>query len=266
MPLPALDILVILPSFALVLFRISGMVMTSPVYGSTVIPVRIRAALTFALALVTFPLLRGQLPPAPTFAAIVSGALGELMIGAAIGLAMTILLLAGEVAGTLIGQQAGLSLGEVSNPMQDHQASALGQIYTTVLTLVFLIAGGHRAILVAVMDTFAIIPVMTMRDTESVVVLLTETLTAAFIAGIRIAGPAMIALFLAALTLAVLSRAMPQLNILSVGFTMKVILALGVAWLSLSFCQGLLLQFVADGLDTVRAAFHLPPVRLRVSL
>jgi hypothetical protein len=46
---------------------------------------------------------------------------------------------------------------------------------------------------------------------------------------------------------------------------MKVILALGVSWLALSFCQGLLLQFVADGLDTVRAAFHLPPVRLRVS-
>ncbi len=265
MPLPALDILVILPSFALVLFRVSGMVMTAPIYGSPVIPVRIRIALTFALTLVTFPLLRNQLPLAPTLSDIVSGAVGELMIGAAIGLALTVMLLAGEVAGTLIGQQAGLSLGEVSNPLQDHQASVLGQIYTTVLTLVFLIAGGHRAIIAAVMDTFTIIPVMAMRDTESIVLLLTETLTAAFVAGIRIAGPAMIALFLAAITLAVLSRAMPQLNILTVGFTMKVILALGVAWFALSFCEGLLLQFVSDGLDTMRAAFHLPPGRMRIS-
>jgi|CXWL01.1.fsa_nt_gi flagellar biosynthetic protein FliR len=265
MPLPALDILVILPSFALVLFRVSGMVMTAPLYGSPVIPMRIRAALTLALTLVTFPLLRNQLPLAPTIADVLSGAVGELMIGAAIGLALTIMLLAGEVAGTLIGQQAGLVLGEVANPLQEHQASVLGQIYTTVLTLVFLIAGGHRAIIAAVMDTFAIIPVMAMRDTESIVLLLTETLTAAFVTGIRIAGPAMIALFLAAITLAVLSRAMPQLNILTVGFTMKVILALGVAWLALSFCEGLLLQFVADGLDTVRAAFQLPPGRIRIS-
>jgi flagellar biosynthesis protein FliR len=58
---------------------------------------------------------------------------------------------------------------------------------------------------------------------------------------------------------------MPQLNILTVGFTMKVILALGVAWLALSFCQGLLLQSVADGLDAVRAAFQLPPGRIRIS-
>ena len=265
MPLPALDILTILPAFALVLFRVSGMIMTAPLYGSPVIPMRIRAALTFTLTLVTFPLLRNQLPQAATFADVVSGAVGELMIGAAIGLALTMMLLAGEVAGTLIGQQAGLSLGEVSNPLQEHQASVLGQIYTTVLTLVFLIAGGHRAMIAAVMDTFAIIPVMTMRDTGSIVLLLTETLTAAFVAGIRIAGPAMIALFLAAITLAVLSRAMPQLNILTIGFTTKVVLALGVAWLSLTLCEGLLLQFVADGLDIVRASFHLPPSRIRIA-
>jgi len=265
MPLPALNLFAILPAFALVLFRVSGMVMTAPIFGSPVIPLRIRAALTFVLTLITFPLLGNQLPRAMTLSDVVSGLVGEFMIGAAIGLALTMMLLAGEVAGTLIGQQAGLALGEVSNPLQEHQASVLGQIYTTVLTLVFLIAGGHRAIIATVMDTFAIIPVLTMRDTESIVVLLTETLTAAFVAGIRIAGPAMIALFLAAITLAVLSRAMPQLNILTVGFTIKVILALGVAWLALSFCEGLFLQVVVDGLDTVRAAFQLPPARIRIS-
>lgn len=265
MSLPALDMYIILPAFALVLFRISGMVMTAPIYGSTVIPLRIRAALTFVLTLVTFPLLRNQLPATPTLGAVLAGAVSELMIGAAIGLSLTILLLTGEVAGTLIGQQAGLSLGEVSNPLQEHQVSVLGQIYTTVLTLIFLLAGGHRAIISAVMDSFAIIPVLSVRDSEPIVLLLTETLTAAFVAGIRIAGPAMIALFLAALTLAILSRAMPQLNILSVGFTMKVVLALGIAWLSLSLSEGTLLEVVADGLDTVRAALQLPPTRLRTS-
>lgn len=266
MPLPALDIFAVLPSFALVLFRVSGLVMTAPLYSSPVIPIRVRAALALVLTLVTFPLVRNQLPLAPSLADVISGAVGELMIGAAIGLAMTIMLLAGEVAGTLVGQQAGLSLGEVSNPLQDQQASVLGQIYTTVLTLVFLIAGGHRAIIASLMDTFAIIPVMTMRDTQSIVLLLTETLTAAFVIGIRIAGPAMIALFLAAISLAVLSRAMPQLNILSVGFTLNVMMALGVAWLALSFCEGILLEFVVDGLDSVRAAFDLPPARIRMAV
>src|SRR4051812_42362646 len=98
MSLPALDILVILPAFALVLFRVSGMVMTAPIYGSTVIPLRIRIALTFVLALVTFPLVRNQLPATPTLGTVLAGAVGELMIGSAIGLSLTILLLSGEVA------------------------------------------------------------------------------------------------------------------------------------------------------------------------
>lgn len=264
MPVQAIDIFIWLPPFALVLFRISGLVMTAPIFGSPVLPMRIRAALCFALALVVFPLLRPQIPATATFSQVMVGAVGELMIGAAIGLTLTALLLAGEVAGTLVGQQAGLSLGEVSNPMQDHQASVLGQIYTTVLTLVFLLAGGHRAMMAALLDTFSILPVMHLVSTESILLLLVETLTAAFVAGIRLAGPAMIALFLAAITLAVLSRAMPQLNILTIGFTLKVVLALAVVWLSMMYCEHLLLEFVADGLDAVRAAFSLPPGRLRL--
>lgn len=264
MNMPAIDIMVLLPAFALVLFRVSGLVMTAPMLGSPVIPMRIRAAFVFALSVVVFPLVHSQLPAAPTLGEVVAGAVGELLLGAAIGLSLTILLLAGEVAGTLIGQQAGLVLGEVANPLQEHQASVLGQIYTVVLTLVFLVAGGHRAMIAAVLDSFAIIPAMATLDADSSVVLLTEMLSATFVAGIRIAGPAMIALFLSAITLAVLSRAMPQLNILTVGFTMKVIIALGVSWFALSSCEGLLLQLVVDGLDAVRAAFGLPQSSYRI--
>lgn len=258
MNMPAFDVMMMLPAFALVLFRISGLVMTAPVLGSPVIPMRIRAAFVFAMSLVVFPLVQGKLPVVPTLSEVIAGAIGEFALGAAIGMALTIVLQAGEVAGTLIGQQAGLVLGEVANPLQEHQASVLGQIYTVVLTMVFLVAGGHRAMLASVMDTFAIIPAMALLDANSAVVLLTEMLSVAFIAGIRIAGPAMIALFLSAITLAVLSRAMPQFNILTVGFTMKVIIALGVSWLALSSCESMLLQLVMDGLDAVRAAYGLP--------
>jgi flagellar biosynthesis protein FliR len=41
--------------FTLVLSRTSGMMMTAPVYGSSEVPVRIRAMLAFALSLVIAP-------------------------------------------------------------------------------------------------------------------------------------------------------------------------------------------------------------------
>jgi len=58
---------------------------------------------------------------------------------------------------------------------------------------------------------------------------------------------------------------MPQLNILTVGFTVQVFLALAVVWLGLNFCEGILLDVISDGLDAVRGAFQLPPGRVRFS-
>jgi flagellar biosynthetic protein FliR len=259
MPWPLFDILLALPVFALVLFRLSGLVLTAPMLASPVIPVRIRAAVAFTLAAMVFPMVRVQAPANLTLATAVVGGVGEVMIGAAIGLSLSILLLVGEVAGSMIGQQAGLSLGEVIDPLHNEQASVVGQVYTIVLTIVFLLAGGHRAAIAAVLDTFKAIPLLSYNADDSIVVLLVEMLTAAFIVGLRVAGPAMIALFLTAIALAVVSRAMPALNILSVGFTVKVMVAVAVIWLTLGLCQDILVDAVWDGLDTVRAAFGLEP-------
>ena len=62
MPWLFVDILLALPVFALVLFRISGLMLTAPIFGSRVIPLRIRGALVIVLAAMMFPLLRSQAP------------------------------------------------------------------------------------------------------------------------------------------------------------------------------------------------------------
>ena len=143
MPYPLLNILTALPAFALVLFRVSGMVATSPVFASAAIPVRVRAAFALVLSTMVFPIVFKASRKTlrwPTLA----GAVNEFMIGAAIGMTLSLLMLSAEVAGTLIAQQAGLSLSEVINPLQQTEASVIGQVYAAVFTLLFLSAGGHR--------------------------------------------------------------------------------------------------------------------------
>jgi len=98
---------------------------------------------------------------------------------------------------------------------------------------------------------------LSFRPGESVVLLLAEMLTAAFIVGIRLAAPVLIALFLSGTALGFLSRTMPQLNILSVGFTLRALITLSVAAIALGAGEGLLLDAVWDGLDMIRASFGL---------
>jgi flagellar biosynthetic protein FliR len=248
--------LVNLPVFALVFFRVSGLVMTAPLLSSPVLPRRLKIAITLTLAVLLFPPLATQAPAELTLAAIVPGAVGELAIGAAIGLGATILVMGAELAGLLAGQQAGLALGQVFNPALETETTILGQLYAIVLTFVFLVVGGHRAMIAALFDTFEVIPLFTARPDETFVVLLVELLSAGFIFALRLAAPVLIALFLETVVMAFLSRTMPQLNILSVGFNARVLMGLAVAGLGIAACQDLLVSSLRDGMETIRGLFE----------
>ncbi len=257
MPLGLTDILLRLPPFALVLFRLSGLMVTAPFFAGRMVPIRIRAAMTVALAAMIFPLVVRSVPADPTLGSLLTGGVTEFLIGAAMGLSLTILLMGAEVAGELVSQQAGISIGEVINPFLDSQVSVVGQLYALVMMLFFLLAGGHREALAALLDTFDVIPVLSFQVGDNILLLLIEMLTASFMLGVRLAAPVLIALFLTGTALAFLSRTMPQLNILTVGFTLRALLMLGLAGVTLSASQDMLLQAFADGVDSIRAAFGL---------
>ena len=259
MPWLSFDILLALPVYALVLFRISGLMLTAPIFASRIIPLRIRGALVIVLAAMMFPLLRSQAPAGLTLTMALLGGVSELMIGVIIGLSLSIFIMAAEVAGTIVGQQAGLALSRVVDPTQGQQTSVMGQLYTLTLMLLFLHVGGHRATMAALLDTYEVIPLLSFRVDESAVLLLIELLTAAFMLGIRLAGPVLIALFLTGTSLGFLSRTMPQLNILTVGFTLRTLTALAVAGVALSASQDTLVNAIFDALGTVRMSFGLDP-------
>jgi flagellar biosynthetic protein FliR len=162
-----------------------------------------------------------------------------------------------QVCGLMVGQQAALSLGQVFDPAQNDQSTVLGQLYMIVLIVLFLSVGGHREMMAALLDTFEVIPLLSFRFDDSFIVLMVEMLSAAFILGIRVAGPVLIALFLTGIALGFLSRTMPQFNILTVGFTLRILLSLAVAGVALVGCQDLFLDLIWDGLEMVRAAFGL---------
>ena len=229
MPWSLLDILLGLPAYALVLFRLGGLVMTAPVYSSLMIPRRLKAALVMVIAVVIFPSVSRQIPPDAGLATIVIGGASEIMVGATIGLAMALLLMGAQVAGIVVGQQAALNLGQVADPTQGDRSTVLGQLYTIVLTILFFSIGGHRAVMRALLDTYEVVPVMAFRYNETFLLLLVEMLTASLILGIRIGGPVLVALFLSSIAMGFLSRTMPQFNILSVGFAVRILLSIGVA-------------------------------------
>ncbi|MBN1514801.1 MAG: flagellar biosynthetic protein FliR [Phycisphaerae bacterium] len=258
MPWSSLTIPMLLPGYALVLTRLGGLVLAAPMLGSDQIPRRLRALFAAAMALVLFPVLLPTIPASLTLQAALPGLAGELMIGVLMGLGLQLLFNTARLAGMVIGQQGGLSLAQSYDPLSNDQTTALGQVYYLVLFFVFLLAGGHRAMVRSLLDSFQAVPLMSFTLGEGHLGLLLDLLRSSYLTAMRLAGPCLIALLMATLSMGFLSKTMPQLNILSVGFMVRVLLVMGVAAVSLAASGSLMADHTYDTFVIIRNAFSLP--------
>ena len=221
-------------TFTFVLARISGLVMSAPLFGSAEVPVRIRALLAFALSLLVTPVQLGVAVQMPTNLPMYAVALaGELMIGLILGLGVMILLSGVQVAGQVISQMSGMSLADVFNPGFNADVPVIANLLHMVTLAVFVIIGGHRLLVGALLDTYTFMPVGHAQLPESIGTLIASLLTESFSLAVRGAAPAMIALLLATVVLGLISRTLPQLNVLAIGFGLNAVVTFGVLAISI---------------------------------
>ncbi|MEX2119528.1 MAG: flagellar biosynthetic protein FliR [Pirellulales bacterium] len=240
--------------FTLVLTRLGGLVATAPLYG-TQTPAQVRASLALALAvLVTPSQWAGSLPAPQALSDYLLMLGGELLVGLTLGLGMTLLFSGVQLAGQIIGQTSGMTLAEVFNPGFDGSIPLISQALYLLALAIFVTLGGHRLLMAGLLGTFATIPIggagLSAGLGEAVVVLLTQS----FSLGIRIAAPATAALLLATLVMGLVSRTLPQLNLLTLGFGLNALAAFGILAMSLGGLSWAFQAEIEPALQTILEA------------
>ena len=253
MPWRIFEVYTALPAFLLVLSRVAGLMLASPLFSGTMLPTPINVILALAISLSIFPLMAGGLVVPVTLGSAAAGMAGELAIGLVLGLGVTLVFTGAQVAAQLISQQAGIALGEVFNPMMESSSTEVSQLYFLVAMAVFLAVDGHHALIRALLDSFATIPPLGFKPDASLLELVVELLTLSFIIAVRVGGPVMLALLLALLTLGFISRTMPQLNLLTFGFPLKLALAMFMMAVTLIALESILVDALVEVMDGVRA-------------
>ena len=221
-------------TFALVLARIATLLMIAPLFGSATVPVRVRVVLALALAVLVVPV-EWEKPAAhpETLASFAVQVGAEFLVGATLGLGVLLLFSSMHVAGQLISQMSGMQLADVFDPGFESHVPGFSQLLSYVTLAVFVTIGGHRRVLEALLDTFAWLPAGQGTFSRSIFDAMTSLLTHSFALGIRAAAPAMLALLLATLILGLVSRTLPQLNVLALGFGMNAMVTTAVVSISL---------------------------------
>jgi flagellar biosynthetic protein FliR len=149
----------------------------------------------------------------------------ESLIGASIGLAFGLFLMPPRIAGDFISQQIGLSASSQSGVTSDTPAASLSLIFEVVASLVFLELNGHHLIFATLHGSFDRLPLGGGFVPHPIGPMMNGIQTASEM-GLLLAGPLGLCLFLLSVSLAIMARAAPQLNIYSIGFTLQVLVAM----------------------------------------
>ncbi|HVC93041.1 MAG TPA: flagellar biosynthetic protein FliR [Pirellulales bacterium] len=220
--------------FTLVLARVGGLVFAGPPLGGAEVPKQVRVFLAVVLALLVTPAQWGAAVEAPSsLAGHVLAVGGELLIGYTLGFGVTILFSGVQLAGQIVGQLSGMTLADVYNPGFDADIPLFSQLFYLVALAVYLVVGGHRLLMAGLLETFIAIPPggagLDVSLAETLVTMIGES----FSLGIRLAAPAIVAGLLASLVLGTISRTLPQLNAMALGFGLNALTTFSVLSISL---------------------------------
>ena len=215
-------------AFLLVLVRINAMIMIAPFFSSGVIPFRLKALLSFLVTLVVFPVLSATSVKVPgNMGAYYLLVVQEAMIGIYIGFLISVIFSAFQLSGQFYSAQIGFGINEVLDPLGQISVPLVGQFKNFIGLLVFLAINGHHFLIEAVCRSFELAPVFGIGKAVSGGHLkyMVYAFSGMFIVALKIALPVLATSFLISVTMGVLSKAAPQMNIMMLGFPFQILAA-----------------------------------------
>lgn len=218
--------------------RVLALFSAMPVFSQRNVPVRVRVALSFLIALCS----QASLPEMPVVPLDSANALmlvaQQVLIGLTLGFAVRVVFGAVELAGELVGLQMGLNFAGFFDPATATQGTATGRFFSTMVAWLFIVLNGHLTVIAAVVQSFHVFAVSPepfgfLRATQPQAWGLEM-----FRLGTWIALPLVGMLLFVNLVLGVISRVAPQMNVFAVGFPVTLGLGLIGVLLTLPMMQG----------------------------
>lgn len=239
-------------TFSILLVRIAGLISVFPILNTRTIPTPVKAGLVTMLGLVLAPMI--QLPSLPSDpVAVVAGIASEFLIGLTIGLAVRLLFSGFQIAGELIGTQMGFSAIQLLDPMSHQNTPLVAQFQLTLGSLVFLSLNAHLLVVHAIGMSFELVPPFGARLSDSIARDIIQLAQNMLGVALKLAAPMFATLLIVNAILAILGRAVPQMNIFALSFPITIGAGLISMSLAMPFTLALFEQEFTTLAETILA-------------
>jgi len=211
------------------------MIMLAPVFGARGVPAMVKLGLAASLSAIVYPLIIADKPSIPIeLLPYIGLVIKEIFVGLVIGFVIYTMTAVLTGAGQLIDFQMGFTMGAAIDPVYGVQTPMLGNFQMILATMLLLATNSHHYLIAAMLKSYAYIPINP-SALPSNITYYTQLIVHVFSLAIQMALPVFGALLVSDVGVGLLSRTVPQLNIFSVVFPVKIIFGFIILFLSIPF-------------------------------
>jgi flagellar biosynthesis protein FliR len=205
--------------------RIAAFMVLAPPFSHNAIPRQVRAILAVSLGLVVSAQVTPAYEPVGT-GRFVGYLVAEALTGALLGALVMVVFSAITAAGSHLDLFGGFSLAMAFDPQTNVNGAQFTRLFALATVVLMFTSDAYQLVVLGLARSYDAVPVgsFVAIPAESFV----EALTGSFLAGLQIAGPIIVVLFLADVGLGLVNRVAPALNAFAMGFPLKIFLTLSL--------------------------------------
>jgi flagellar biosynthetic protein FliR len=243
--------------FVLIFARVLSLLSSAPFFGLQVIPFQLRFWLSIFLAYIFLLILDlKNLNFSVEIFGFIILVIKEVMVGLIIGFSSWGIFYAVQFAGHLIGFDIGFSASTAFDPEHSEPVPTLSQFKYYLAFVIFLMLNGHHFLIKVLKLSFDIVPISSFAIGDGFVDWGVRLISFVFISAVKISTPILVALFLTDVTIGILSRVFPQMNIFMFAFAVKILIGLIALVITMPFFvfvfKKLLFAFESDVIELLK--------------
>ena len=226
-----------LQKFILILVRVTAFIVVCPGFSYKGLSNIFKIALSIAISL----LIHSTIPNiefSNNIYYLLFMAMGEVLLGLAMGYITKLVFAAIEIAGQMVDFQVGFSMASLYDPAMGINASNYGRVYYWLSICLFFILDMHHRVIWTMVDSFKHIPIgnlsFNLYGVEGVIRLFTSS----FELALNLAAPLIIVVLVTDVVLGIISKTVPQINVLMLGMPLKSMISFFATLILLSWFIG----------------------------
>lgn len=235
-----------LPLLLLVLARIGGLVFASPVFSKKVMPGQLRAAFTFLLAVILYPVATAE-PWALEGTGLLLAAILETLVGITMGFVGQIIFAAVQMAGALLDLDMGFALAQIFDPISGHSQTVVSTFFQMLTLVVYFGLNAHHWLIRSIAESYMLVSAGGLVINGTAPLYLVTLFGTLFTIAIQMILPFITVMLLTSMALAGMSRAVPQMHIFAIGMGVKAVTGLVILTMMLPYLSVFLENLFAMG-------------------